>query len=100
MILYNVTVKVEAAIAEDWLLWMQEKHIPDVMKTGLFVEHKLLRMLSHQTDEDPTFCVQYFLESQEDFDSYQKEFAPALQKEHIDRFGERAMAFRTILETV
>ena len=33
MIIYNVTVGVDKSIEADWLAWMKEVHIPDVIKT-------------------------------------------------------------------
>ena len=36
MIIYNVTVNVDEDVLSQWLRWMSENHIPDVMKTGLF----------------------------------------------------------------
>ena len=33
-------------------------------------------------------------------EKYQKEFAPRLQKEHSDRFANKFVAFRTLLEVV
>ena len=41
MLLYNVTVIIEDAAAEEWLQWMQEIHIPEVMATGKFVSNRL-----------------------------------------------------------
>ena len=41
MIIYNVTVNVEAEIHNDWISWMKEVHIPDVMNTGYFLENKM-----------------------------------------------------------
>ncbi|MBT6516091.1 MAG: DUF4286 family protein, partial [Crocinitomicaceae bacterium] len=38
MIVYSVTVKVNQEIEENWLRWMKEVHIPDVMATGFFLE--------------------------------------------------------------
>lgn len=35
-ILYNVTVKVTPDIAADWLQWIKEEHINDVVQTGCF----------------------------------------------------------------
>ena len=34
MILYNVTVNIDTDVEEDWIEWMKETHIPEVMKTG------------------------------------------------------------------
>ena len=36
MIVYNVTTKVAAAIQTDWLQWIKEEHIPDIINTGCF----------------------------------------------------------------
>ncbi len=36
MILYNVTVALDPAIETEWLAWMQQEHIPEVMATGCF----------------------------------------------------------------
>jgi hypothetical protein len=50
MIVYNVTVKVDLAVAEDWLAWMKTEHIPEVLATGMFISYRMLRILN---DEDP-----------------------------------------------
>lgn len=97
MIIYNVTVSVDEHIADEWLAWMKAKHIPDVMATGLFVEYRILRVLSGEHSAQ-TFAIQYTLESHAHLNQYQLEHAPALQKEFIDRYGEKATAFRTVLE--
>ena len=101
MILYNVTVNVEDSIHKDWLNWMKETHIPDVMKTGMFKENKILKLLSKLPEEQgTTYAIQYFCNSLEDLENYQQNFAPKLQEDHVKRYGNRAIAFRTILEEV
>lgn len=97
-ILYNVTVKVDLDITEDWLTWMQETHIPDVMKTNCFNSVKLNRLLYLNESDGLTYAVQYITPDLKTFDTYQKNHAPALQKEHIERYGEKAVAFRTLME--
>lgn len=101
MILYNVTVNVEDAIHEDWIKWMKETHVPDVMNTGMFVESKILKLLSTLPDEEgKTYAFQYFCNSLEDLEHYQQKFAPKLQQEHTQKFGNQVVAFRTILEII
>ena len=43
MIVYNVTVNIDADVQERWIEWMKEVHIPDVMATGLFLGGVQLR---------------------------------------------------------
>ena len=45
MIIYNVTVNVDESIHHDWLKWMQNKHINDVLATGLFTNAKMVRVV-------------------------------------------------------
>lgn len=99
MIIYNVTVNIEQEIQEDWLVWMKEQHIPDVMATGKFVDYQLCKLISHQ-EEGITYAIQYRAENMKDLHEYQMEHAPALQKEYIDRYQNKSVAFRTLLEVV
>ncbi|MFT7333816.1 MAG: hypothetical protein ACI81S_002037 [Sphingobacteriales bacterium] len=98
MILYNVTVKVEATIEKDWLDWMKTVHVPDVMKTGMFADYKICRVLGEEAEN--TFSFQYFAHSTEHLQKYQKDHAPQLQKEHSDRYKDKFVAFRTLLEVI
>jgi len=101
MIIYNVTINLDHSIHQEWLKWMKEKHLNDVMKTGMFTSYKFLKLLTKQSDEEgETYAIQYFAENLEKYNQYQSEFAPALQKEGRDLFGDKFHAFRTLLEEI
>ena len=100
MILYNVTVNIDHDIHDEWLQWMKEKHIPDVLATGCFTNNKICKMLSGEHDGGITYSIQYLCESQEKLDHYQATFAPALQEEHTSKYSGKFVAFRSLLEVV
>lgn len=101
MIIYSVTINVEDDVQEDWLKWMKETHIPDVMDTGLFIDHQICKLISHQKEkEGTTYNIQYSCERMADLHQYQAQHAPKLQKEHNDRYEKKVVAFRTLLEKV
>lgn len=100
MILYNVTVKVEHSIHKDWAQWMKAVHIPDVLGTGLFTGHKLCRLLGVDEADGITYAVQYFCPNMEAFQLYQQQHAPRLQKEYAERYQDKYVAFRTLMEVV
>ena len=100
MILYNVTVKVEADAAADWLLWMQQEHIPDLMATGLFVGAKMFRLLEQDDAEGPTYSIQYSCPDRVSYDRYIDEFSSDMRERAMKRFAGRFVAFRTVMETV
>ena len=97
MYIYNVTVKVDHEVKENWLEWMKNEHLPMVMNTGCFEEYKILRLLLDETDGE-TFAIQYLVKDIPTLEYYQKEFGPALRQESEKHFGERALAFRSVLE--
>jgi D-mannonate dehydratase len=99
MYLYNVTLIVDDAAAAEWLDWMQTEHVPRVMATGKFLSSKLLRVVD-SPNEGVTFCAQYLAETIADYEEYQAEFAPALQQELNDKFKDRFVAFRTLMQYV
>ena len=100
MILYSVTVNIDNGVHDEWLHWMKTEHIPDVLKTGLFVDNKILRLLTEVGNGGVTYSFQYYLRSMEDYVTYQERHAPRLQAEHARRYPDKFVAFRTLLEVV
>lgn len=101
MIIYSVTVNIDDEVHDDWITWMKEVHIPDVMKTGIFKENRMSRVLTTQDDESGnTYNIQYLCDSLDRLEEYQEKFAQELQKEHTERYKDKFVAFRTLLELV
>lgn len=99
MYIYNVTINVDASVHDEWLRYMQEEHIPDVMKTGCFVDNRMLKVLNVE-DEGTTYSVQYTFLNMSDMEEYREKHAPRLQKEVVDRYKDKFVAFRTLLQIV
>ena len=99
MIIYNVTVNIENDVREEWLQWMKQQHIPDVMKTGYFIENKICKVLVDE-EQGTTYSIQYLCENLDKLKEYQQQHSPRLQKEHADKYANKYVAFRTVLEIV
>ncbi len=99
MFIYNVTVNIADDAHNQWLRWMREIHIPEVMKTGCFIDSQMLKVL-YVEDEGHTYSIQYKFLEMADIERYQKEFAPALQADHKALFADKFVAFRTLLQMV
>ena len=97
MIIYKVTCNVEYSVSEDWQKWMREIHIPEVMQCGIFISANINKVLS-SNDYGDTFAIQYKCNSMKDLHHYEIKFAMELQKKHTDRYGDKVVAFRTMLE--
>ena len=100
MIIYNVTVKVNWPIHDDWLKWMMDIHIPEVIGTGCFEKHQLVRLLEIDEAEGPTYSVQYYATTRTKYDEYIQLYSASLRQKSIALWGDQFIAFRTIMEIV
>jgi len=100
MIIYNVTINVEKDVEESWVNWMKDTHIPDILATGFFHEHKMLRLLNETEGEGETYAVQYFTDALDKLEKYMADEAPRLRDQHFEKFQNKCVSFRTVLETV
>ncbi|MCS7073027.1 MAG: DUF4286 family protein [Bacteroidia bacterium] len=101
MIIYSVTVSVLPEISEEWLQWMKEVHIPEVLSTGHFLSYRMMRLLSPESEDgSETFNIQYECESVLSLEHYLNEHAPKLQAKHQMRYENQFVAFRTVLQLV
>ena len=98
MIIYNVTVKVEKGSAKEWVAWMKKEHIPELMKTGLFVDYRLCRILEQDEREGITYTAQYFCDNLEHYNTYISEHAQKMRDKGFSKFGSKFIAFRTVME--
>jgi hypothetical protein len=100
MILYNVTIKVEQQIADEWLQWLLKDHIPSIMQTHCFIDYKVVRLLEVDDREGPTYAIQYYAESKADYNRYIEIHASTMRKLSFEKWGERFIAFRSVMEVV
>ena len=63
MFIYNVTTKVTPIIQQQWLQWIKEEHIPDIINTWSSTNATILQLLQVDDSEGPTYAVLYVAES-------------------------------------
>jgi Domain of unknown function (DUF4286) len=100
MILYNVTVTVDLDVHPEWVKWMTEVHIPDVMMTGMFVSYRFCRLLGHEHDDSEIYSIQYLVRDMTHLRRYMDEFAPELQRQFKERYGDKYVVFRSVMEVM
>lgn len=99
MIIYNVTVSIDPGVSAEWVEWMQEVHIPEVMDTGKFMESRMSKILAEEAG-GLAYSIQYLCKDMETLEKYQQENAPELQRKHNELFADKAVAFRTLLDVI
>jgi ABC-type ATPase with predicted acetyltransferase domain len=82
------------------MIWMQHKHIPEMLATGKFSSARMVRVLIEEEMGGLTYSVQYTTDSKATLEKYYQEEAPALREEGIKLFGDKMLSFRTELEVI
>ena len=100
MIVYNVTIKIQESIKQDWLQWLKEEHIPDIISTGCFTHAVILQLLEVDDSEGPTYAVQYFAESKGLYNNYIENHAAGMRQKGFDKWGDKFIAFRSVMQVV
>ena len=70
MIIYNVTTNIHESVHDQWMIWMQHKHIPEVLATGKFSSARMVRVLVEEEMGGVTYSVQYTTDSKETLEQY------------------------------
>jgi hypothetical protein len=100
MLIYNITTKVEAGIADEWLDWMLRTHIPEVLKTGCFTRYQMLKLLDQEKNAEPTYAVQYYAASLKKYQEYLSDHASSFRKDIVEKWGDQIVSFRTVMEVL
>lgn len=100
MYIYNITINIDESICEDWLDWMQQTHIPDVLSTGKFEKALMSEVLVNEELGGITYSIQFTCGSKELLLRYYEEDAPRLRHDTYKKFGDKFGAFRTEMKIV
>jgi hypothetical protein len=100
MYLYNITYLVPHAIAERWLTWMKEEHVPEMLSSGLFTHHRIMQLVDVDETEGLTFAFQFYTETEFHYKKYMTDFAPSLRAKANQQWGDQVVGFRTVMKSV
>lgn len=100
MIIYNVTTNIHESVHDQWLHWMQTKHIPEILATKKFFSARIIKVLIEEEMGGITYSVQYNTDSKLTLQKYYDDDAPSFREEAQALFGDKMLAFRTELEVI
>jgi hypothetical protein len=100
MLIYNITYLVSHEIHDEWLAWIKSSHAPEMLSTGHFSGYTVLRLRDVDETEGITYALQFRIPDEVHYSQYLSESAPALRLKATQRWGEKVMAFRTLMEIV
>ncbi len=99
MVVYQVSITLQAGRESEWIDWMRQVHLRDVLNTGCFTRCSVAKVVEPPGDE-VTYVIRYDCSSFEVYERYRTGFAPALQQEHTTRFAGAFRGSRLVLQEV
>lgn len=99
MILYNVTIILDEQIHANWLKWLKNEHLKEIMSTGFFISYRVLKVLD-SPNEGLTYCVQYIADSVEKYNEYLQIHPNQLQTNVPAEFLNKFVVFSTLMEFI
>jgi len=100
MYIYNVTTNIDEAAHDQWLQWMNETHLPEILATGKFQNAKMCKVLIDEEMGGYTYSVQFTVVDRETLQRYYTEDADRLRTKASKLFSGKFVSFRTELEII
>lgn len=100
MYIYNVTVNIDESAESEFVLWMQQEHIPEMLNTRKFSDAKMSRIQVEEEMGGVSYSIQYTTESKAMLDRYYEENASHIRMKMEDKFKGKYVAFRTELDVI
>ena len=99
MIVFNTTFSIHESVTTRCLKYIQTEYIPNMLDDG-FVNPLLLKIHNESTDGYLNYAVQLYAPSLE----FVQDWRMKMEREYIQDlralFGEQALTFSTIMETI
>ena len=100
MIVYNITVKPDPQIAEDWLSWCTQEFIPGMLNTGCFGNTRVLQMLEVDNSDGPTYTIQFNAESKALYNLYREKHADYILEKAQEIWENRFVSFHSVMQVI
>ena len=100
MIIYNVTTKIHNSISNDWLQWLKDVHVKEILNTGCFTEYKILKLLEIEEEEGSTYALQLCADSKAIYNQYIEKFAGKMRQAAFEKWGDKFISFRSVMQVV
>lgn len=99
MIIYSLTTAIEESIENKWVKFMEVTQIPIIMKTGLFVDYRFVRVIPSK-GVDLSFNLQLRCKSHAELSEFRSKHEPALERVVKQHFEGKYASFQSVLDQV
>lgn len=97
MIIYNVTMNIDEAVHEQWMNWMKNSFIKQMLETKHFSAARLVKVLVSEEMGGLTYSVQFETKDKATLDNFYKNDHDRLLGEGHKLFADKMLIFATEL---
>ena len=99
MVIFNTTFSIHESVTTHCLKYIQTEYIPNMLDDG-FVNPLLLRIHNESTDGYHNYAVQLYAPSLKFIQDWREKMEREYTQDLRALFGEQALTFSTIMETI
>lgn len=96
MLIYEVNIRVEKAIAHDYSVWLKW-HVDEMLNFDGFLAAEVFVPVGEPSSEYDEIVVHYRLKDRASLDNYLSRHAAAMRQQALDKFGDRLSIQRRTL---
>ncbi len=100
MLIYNTTYQVDINDARNFVIWLHEVYIPQVIADGRLANPRLTRILSHKEQESECFSLQWEVDDSATLHRWHVAQGTGLNDEMMRTFKDKVVGFPTLMEVI
>lgn len=79
---------------------MREEYLPELLATTLIARYQMVRLMEVNEEDGPTYAVQLYFNSIENFDIYRQKYLRVFQQKERDAWGDYATSFASLMRII
>lgn len=98
MIIFNVTIKADLDIHNDFLDWVRDYSCRE--REGIRMPSRVFRLMGVDASDGITYCLQHYFTDIEALNNFRTGGELAFREELADRYSDKLVIFATVLSEV
>lgn len=98
MLIFNTTYQVTTNHTENWIQWIKTEHIPFMLKSEVFIEPQITKIVGSEDETGTSFSVQFKINDMDTLVLWHNQYAIEFQDKVSSKFGTEVVFFSTVLE--
>ena len=100
MIIYNTTFNVPENLQTEFLDFMRNEYIPQVIQSDILKEPRLSRIFGREDDDGYSFALEFKADNIQDLEEWNKKEGKKLYFKVLTKFRQNILGFATLMQPI